>query len=208
MKFVARILIAILSVYIVSKSFRYLGFEVTGILEDKGPLVRDFFYKLGFYSHVIFGSVALLTGPWQFFKRFRNKQIKLHRTLGKIYIISCLLGSISGFGIAFFASGGIVGKLGFMAAAVFWFHLTFMAYRKIIVKDIPAHEKWMISSFAMTFAAVTLRMWLGILIGLFDLSYINAYTTVAWLSWIPNLLVALTIFQFMNRNKIKTQKSL
>ncbi len=208
MKLAVRILIAFLSTFIVTKSVRYFGFEVTGILEDKGELLKSFFYRLAFYLHVLFGSIALLVGPWQFFKRLRNKQMRLHRLLGKIYVISCLTASVAGFCIAFFATGGTIGKVGFAVAGILWFLPTIMAYRKVMDRDIPAHEKWMIASFAMTFAAVTLRVWLGVLIGVFGLSYIQAYETVAWLSWVPNLLVALLIIQRINAKTIKTQVGL
>jgi hypothetical protein len=48
----------------------------------------------------------------------------------------------------------------------------------------------MIRSYALTFAAVTLRIWLPFLIGILGLTFIEAYKIVAWLSWIPNILVA------------------
>lgn len=47
----------------------------------------------------------------------------------------------------------------------------------------------MIYSYAACFAAVTLRIWLPVLIVIIG-HYGTAYLMVAWLSWIPNLLVA------------------
>ena len=47
----------------------------------------------------------------------------------------------------------------------------------------------MIRTNALTFAAVTLRLWLPAFIAS-GADYIEAYTAVAWLSWVPNLLVA------------------
>jgi hypothetical protein len=50
----------------------------------------------------------------------------------------------------------------------------------------------MIYSYAACFAAVTLRLWLPLLvIGFGD--FIKAYTVVAWLCWVPNILVAYLI---------------
>ena len=47
----------------------------------------------------------------------------------------------------------------------------------------------MIYSYALSFSAVTLRIWLPLLISQFN-DFIIAYQIVAWLSWIPNLIVA------------------
>jgi hypothetical protein len=58
-------------------------------------------------------------------------------------------------------------------------------------KDFVAHERWMIRSFALTFGAVTLRIYLPLAIiqnqGEFPL---DAYRIIAWAAWVPNLIVA------------------
>lgn len=60
----------------------------------------------------------------------------------------------------------------------------------------------MTRNYALTFAAVMLRLWLGVLIvsqeprlettygGNFDALFVEAYRVVMWLSWVPNLIVA------------------
>jgi hypothetical protein len=62
-------------------------------------------------------------------------------------------------------------------------------------------------SFALTFAAVTLRLWLGTLIatqlpflqtryaGDFDALFVEVYRVVMWLCWVPNLIIAEMIIQ-------------
>ncbi len=47
----------------------------------------------------------------------------------------------------------------------------------------------MVRNYAVTFSAVTLRLWLLLLI-VFNSEVEAAYVTVAWLSWVPNLLIA------------------
>ncbi|MEQ9003518.1 MAG: DUF2306 domain-containing protein, partial [Pseudomonadales bacterium] len=56
--------------------------------------------------------------------------------------------------------------------------------------DIDGHRRWMVRNFALTFAAVTLRLELGLLTGALGWSFDHAYLTVAWLCWVPNLVVA------------------
>jgi hypothetical protein len=50
----------------------------------------------------------------------------------------------------------------------------------------------MIYSYAACLAAVTLRIYLPLLAFAFN-DFIKAYLLVAWLSWVPNLLVAFYI---------------
>ena len=51
------------------------------------------------------------------------------------------------------------------------------------------HRKWMIRSFALTFAAVTLRIYLAIL-PMLPVAFIGAYRAISFLCWVPNALVA------------------
>jgi hypothetical protein len=48
----------------------------------------------------------------------------------------------------------------------------------------------MTRSYALIFAAVTLRLLLGLYQGAFGIEEEQAYQLVAWTSWIPNLIVA------------------
>jgi hypothetical protein len=73
--------------------------------------------------------------------------------------------------------------------AVAWLASGFMAYRHIRRKEIQSHRQWMVRNYAMTFAAVTLRLWL-LTFQAAGVELSEAYITVAWLCWVPNLMVA------------------
>jgi hypothetical protein len=66
---------------------------------------------------------------------------------------------------------------------------TSAAYVYIRKGDINNHQVWMIRSYALTFAAVTLRIWLPMAQAL-QIEFIEAYRVIAWLCWVPNLLIA------------------
>jgi len=162
-----------------------------GLLSKKPPeLFQNYVWHFLFYTHIALGGIALLTGWSQFSQKLRQKRLNLHRNLGKIYVISVLLSGIAGLYIAFHATGGIVAILGFASLAVLWLFTTFNAYTSIRKKEITLHQQWMIRSYALTFAAVTLRIWLPLFTGVFGMSFISAYVIIAWLAWIPNLLFA------------------
>ena len=139
--------------------------------------------------HIAAAIVAALAGPLQFVPAFRNKFRAAHRTLGKVYIIAVLIGAVFGLLIATTALGGAVSQAGFSALAIFWAGATVMAYRSIRARDIAAHKRWMIRSFALTFAFVMLRIIFGTLEFGVGLDHVTAFQIAAWACWIPNLLV-------------------
>jgi len=116
--------------------------------------------------------------------------LELHRTLGKIYVSSVFISGVSALYLSFFATGGIVSQWGFWLLGVSWLFTTFMAYRKIQAMDISSHQQWMIRSFALAFVAVTLRIYLPISQAVLGMEFITAYRMIAWLCWVPNLVVA------------------
>src|SRR5690349_10104586 len=68
----------------------YFIFDMSGgLLSSKSQeLVASRIWSSAFYLHISFGAISMLTGWSQFSKRIRNKNLKLHRTLGKIYLIA------------------------------------------------------------------------------------------------------------------------
>ena len=142
------------------------------------------------YVHVFASSVALLLGPFQFMNGLRARRLNLHRWMGRLYLgVGVLLGGLAGLHMAFHAYGGIVSQLGFGALALAWLYTGMRAYLAIRARDVAAHRRWMVRNFALAFGAVTLRLWLpgSVAAGIpFEL----AYPAIAWLCWVPNLVVA------------------
>ena len=153
-------------------------------------LLADIFWNLGFYAHILLGGLALFIGWIQFNKKIRTKNPQFHRRIGMIYFIAVLISGTAGIYIGFFATGGTVAKIGFIALGIFWLYTTCSAFISIKQGKISKHERFMIYSYAACFGAVTLRIWLPILIALHDGRFIPAYKIVAWLAWVPNVIVA------------------
>ncbi|MBG9452549.1 membrane protein [Lysinibacillus sphaericus] len=143
------------------------------------------------FIHIVFSVIALVIGPFTLFSKYREKNINRHRILGKIYMIGILFGSVSGLYLAFFATGGLVSQFGFGFLSIFWMITAFQALLKIKHRKIYEHQKWMIRNYSLTFAAVTLRIWLVLFTVLFGFENFNlSYAIIAWLCWVPNLIVA------------------
>lgn len=188
---IASFLLVFLSVGVALFSMRYWSFERMDLLTLKSDEIWNLpAYKVAFYSHVILSPIALLIGPFQFLDSIRLKHPAWHRISGKIYTGCCWLGGLAGLAAAQWTLGGTWAILGFSFLAAGWIFTTAKAYVAIRQKKIQWHRRWMIRSFALTLAAVTLRLYLPALQGLLGFSFEEAYRIVSWLCWIPNLLVA------------------
>jgi Predicted membrane protein (DUF2306) len=197
------ILVAILAIIIGLYPSIYLFIDRRfGLLSTKSnDLLTNTFWNIGFYTHIIFGGLALIIGWTQFNSTFRNRNLLLHRRIGTLYIIAVILSSLAGIYIGFFATGGFISSLGFICLGIIWFSSTIKAYVNIKNRQIEGHQKLMIYSYAACFAAVTLRIWLPLLNILF-VNFITAYTIVAWLCWVPNIFVA-----YLITRQIKSQNA-
>ncbi len=147
-------------------------------------------YVLPLRLHIAGGMGALLAGPWQFSRKLRANALDLHRWLGRFYLVEVALGSIAGFFMATVSEEGLPTHLGFGALAVLWFFTGFQAYRSVRAGNIAAHRAWMIRNFALSLAAVTLRNYMPLMLFALHWPFRQTYITVAWLCWVPNLLVA------------------
>lgn len=161
-----------------------------GLLASKSDeLLANFLWNTGFYGHILFGGLALLVGWVQFNKEFRNSNLSRHRIIGKIYIIAVMISGTCGVYIGFYATGGLISSIGFICLGVLWLFTTYKAYWAAKNNDIDLHQGFMIYSYALCFAAVTLRIWLPTLTFIFG-DFTIAYRIVAWLCWVPNLVFA------------------
>ena len=147
-------------------------------------------YIIPLRLHIAGGLGAILTGPWQFSQKLRVRALNFHRWLGRFYLLEVALGSIAGFFMAVVSKQGLPTHLGFGILAVLWFFTGLQAYRMVRRRNIEAHRHWMVRNFALTLAAVTLRIYMPLMLGVLHWPFRQTFITVAWLCWIPNLLAA------------------
>lgn len=156
------------------------------------PDMRTVFesHRLGIYTHVFASSVALVFGPWQFIPGIRLACPQLHRALGWLYLVVGVgMGGLTGLYMSAFAFGGMISTTGFGLLASIWLYTGIRAIVAARAHQFQKHQRWMIRNFALALAAVSLRIGLGIGFAL-GLPFEMFYPSLAWLSWVPNLLVA------------------
>jgi len=144
-------------------------------------------HSTGIYIHAFAAALAMLLGPLQFTTQIRERYTTWHRWLGRCYLgIGVLVGGLAGIYMAQFAYGGVMARLGFATLAIIWLYTGVRAYLAVRRGDIQQHHRWMIRNYALTFAAVTLRIYIPASMAS-DLEFDLVYPFIAWLCWLPNL---------------------
>jgi uncharacterized membrane protein len=174
-----------LSVALAIFSYRYL--PGIGVLSP--DIMANLFARPWLDVHIAGAATALLLGPFQFLAGLREHYRQVHRLMGRTYVLSCLVGGVGGFIVAFGSTAGPIATVGFAALAACWIAATTQAWRMAAAGRFTEHRAWMIRSFALTFAAVTLRIYVP-LFPLVGVSQLHGYIATAYVSWIPNLILA------------------
>lgn len=202
MKKFAAALMTLLSVAIAAVSLRYF------LAPDSAPLLklRTGIYRPMLLIHAGAALIALAVGPFQFFTRLRLKFPAIHRRLGYVYFLGVGVGGLAGLVSATGAEGGFSARTGFFLLGVCWLASAWVAFSAIRQGDVEKHRGWMVRNFALTFAAVTLRLWLPAL-QLVTGSFQEAYRTVAWLCWVPNAIVAEMLLNKQSRAQSSKPRS-
>jgi len=104
--------------------------------------------------HTLCGVFALLAGPIQFWSRLRQRHLKLHRALGRVYVFSVFVGAFTGIALA----AGRPGLPGTSMQAAAWIVCTTAAVITARNRQIAQHRQWMVRSYAVTFTFVSSRV--------------------------------------------------
>lgn len=171
----------------------YLAFRKNiDFLQTKELIYHIKHWRWSFYIHVFTGSIALLAGLIQFNRTILTKHKRVHRICGYIYVINVLfVTGPAALIMSLYANGGIAAIASFTIQSILWIATTSIAFKTALNKKFEAHSKWMIRSYALTLAAITLRFYAYSFDMLnIPLRPVQTYITIAWLSWIPNLIIA------------------
>ncbi|MBX7243920.1 MAG: DUF2306 domain-containing protein [Candidatus Sumerlaeaceae bacterium] len=147
-------------------------------------------------THGIAGCVALGLGMIQFLRPLRRRAVRLHRAVGSIYLVSVFIGGAAALPMALMAFGGVCAIAGFTLLAILWLASGALALRALLVGHIRQHGRWMIRNYALTFSAIMVRGWLSVF-DRFDVPLEVGYAVVAWISWVPALVIAELLIRYV-----------
>ena len=196
-------IIVFLGVLLALNALSYVNFNPQyGFLKLKQEAIATGWYLPFYYAHVLVGGLILVIGFFQLHPLSRKKFRQLHRLLGIFYVFGILFfAAPGGLMMSFFINRGPVVLASFLLQDALWFYFTAIAFNRIRNKDFEGHRRWMWRSFALTFAAITLRVYIFFVSWDVDLTHPAAYATLAWLSWVPNLLVVESYLRYQQLNR-------
>jgi len=106
--------------------------------------------------HILAGLAALLIGPVQFSTRMRQRNLGLHRVLGKVYVLAIVVAACTAFLL-----GNNIPRPVMIASnsqAVLWLLCTTAAFLTARNRHIAQHRVWMIRSYSVTLIFFTSRV--------------------------------------------------
>ncbi|PJB19626.1 MAG: hypothetical protein CO117_03930 [Flavobacteriaceae bacterium CG_4_9_14_3_um_filter_33_16] len=123
---------------------------------------EDYYWpnKWWLVGHLLGGALALIIGPFQFSTTFRNRFLKTHRNLGKVFIIAIIIASLSALYMSIYVAPqvNISWSISLFIMALVWLTSVLMAYRTIRLKRVPQHREWMIRTYIITLGFVLFRI--------------------------------------------------
>lgn len=175
----------LLCVYVAANALRYLAPAFSG----PEFIERNAMAQPWLAIHAGFAAAALVIGPVQFLPVSRRRWPRLHRWLGRVYITACLVGGLAGLLLAGGTTAGPVAAVGFGLQAVLFLVCAVQAWRLALARQFERHREWVIRSYALVFAGVTLRLWLPLSM-IAQLDFMTSYQVISFLAWVPNLVAA------------------
>ncbi len=147
---------------------------------------------IAFMLHALFGGMGLVAGALQFNSTIRRWNIRVHRTIGWIYLLAIWGASSTGIWNAFYFAVPDTAKAIFVVVGAWWFTSTSLGYWQIRQRAVGAHRRWMIRSYAISLFIVTFPVWVPAMqmisvdavawpIGLLLAASLNAIAAELWI---------------------------
>ncbi len=140
-------------------AYPYLGLNI----KDSRIDVRGNLQYAVLVAHIFTATVALVLGPLQFIPKIRARR-RIHRTLGRVYLLAGIVPSAVATVPVAIWSGSLLTQISLITAAVLWLITGGLAYRAARRRDFDDHRAWMMRNYALTFLAVTSRVLTPVLV--------------------------------------------
>lgn len=152
----------------------------------------------GMLLHFIAGAIILMLGSIQLLSAVRLRYPRLHRFIGKVYLLAALLTATGGLLFIFIKGtvGGLVMDIGFGGYGALMILCAICAYHYAKRRDFVAHRRWAIRLFALAIGSWLYRMdygfWIFFTDGLGHARDFHGYFDkfMAFFFYLPNLYIA------------------
>ncbi|MEU4250941.1 DUF2306 domain-containing protein [Amycolatopsis sp. NPDC026612] len=178
--------------WLVTAAFLYLQVEpFVGTPESMAPVPpHDGFaaYYPLLISHIVFGTVAMVTVTLAVWPWLRRQHPAVHRVAGRVYVTATVVGGVCGLIIMPFAPP--VGKVGVTMSTTLWIVTAIVAFVAARTGRFALHRKFMLYSFALVMNNVWGLFAAQIVIGYqiqMDFTYLAEFAR--WVGWVVDLML-------------------
>jgi hypothetical protein len=152
-------LIALASLYVLYHNERFL-------IEPDSPVWQRYeAFKWWLLPHALFGAIVLLFAPLQFSDRLRQRYTKVHRVMGRLYVVGALILAPLGAYIQYFQErSGMPRSFTVLAIvdAAMLMSTTALAFLFAFKRKIALHRQWATRSYAVALVFIAGRFVMGI----------------------------------------------
>lgn len=179
----------------------YIGPKPTAAMLETGffpPGPEWFLQQLPLYQehvlmtalHVVPSLIFVLLIALQLSGRIRRRNLDIHRWMGRVLVVSGILFAISGvyFGLVM-PFGGTIETLVILVVVLLFLASLAMGVIRIRQRNISAHRFWMLHMVVLAFSPVTMRLLLGPMMLMMDMSGQQVFGLAILLATVLNLVL-------------------
>lgn len=184
----------------------FLNRDATQYLTLKAAAFTPYYWprRYGLLLHITGGFLALMVGLVQLWLGLTGRTTRLHRNLGRLYVLAVALGSAGAFymAITFPPPPAPLYASGLWGLGIAWVFTTSRAYLAVRRGDLAAHRAWMIRSYVVTFGFVSLRVIQATLMALGIANEDDSVSVAAWLCWTIPLAITEVLLRAHSRTEL------
>lgn len=159
-----------------------------------GSFLRQRYVGIGWLllPHGIFGALALFIAPFQFSSRLRQRHIRVHRIMGRLYVFCVAVAAPVSIPVAVILGPPVL-VMAATTQAVGWIVTTATAFYCVRTGRIQQHREWMMRSYPFAVVFVVVRAVLAIpAIGrMGEVGFVSVvWSVIAAACFLPSFLIA------------------
>ncbi|CAM3098395.1 DUF2306 domain-containing protein [Paenibacillus lupini] len=164
--------------------------EASGFLGHKTNMKHVSVWLKVMDVHIAGACVAMIAGLLNFSRWIRMNYAKVHRKIGYVYVTAVAVVDLTSGYMAPYSTGGKINSVAFNMVNIIWLAVTVIAIVKIRKKEVEAHRKWMIRSYAFVFTNMFIHVITSVMNKGFGITYTTSYTIAVYSTIILLLLIA------------------
>lgn len=141
------------------------------------------------WTHLAGGALTIVLGPLQFLTRWPRAYPRLHRWMGRSYMVGMLIACVGATGLIATSPAPFEIRAAFAGTALAWLTTALVALIAIHRGRVWSHRRWMIRNYLVTLSPIVFRIFLQAQIAMGLAPSPAMIATLLLLSWLLPLLL-------------------